>query len=75
MSKSIKSLFAVSLLALVAACGANNAGGVEEFVVIDPVPVSIEPTYSGSSNTSAGQAFSPVPLRDIPATLQAGGCA
>lgn len=28
-----------------------------------------------SSNTSAGQAFSPVPLRDIPATLQAGGCA
>jgi hypothetical protein len=47
MSKSIKSLFAVSLLALVAACGANNAGDVEEFVVIDQVPVSIEPTYSG----------------------------
>ena len=47
MSKSIKSLFAVSLLALVAACGANNAGDVEEFMVIDPVPVSIEPTYSG----------------------------
>jgi hypothetical protein len=47
MSKSIKSLFAVSLLALVAACGANNAGDVEEFVVIDPVPVSIESTYSG----------------------------
>lgn len=47
MSKSIKSLFAVSLLALVAACGANNAGDGEEFVVIDPVPVSIEPTYSG----------------------------
>lgn len=47
MSKSIKSLFAVSLLALVAACGANNAGDVGEFVVIDPVPVSIEPTYSG----------------------------
>lgn len=47
MSKSIKSLFAVSLLALVAACGANNAGDVEEFVVIDPVPVSIEPAYSG----------------------------
>lgn len=41
MSKSIKSLFAVSLLALVAACG------VEESVVIDPAPVSIEPTYSG----------------------------
>ncbi|MCF2871936.1 hypothetical protein L0664_12730 [Octadecabacter sp. G9-8] len=47
MSKSIKSLFAVSLLAVMAACGANNAGDVEEFVVVDPVPVTIEPTYSG----------------------------
>lgn len=47
MSKSIKSLFAVSLLALVAACGANNAGDVEEFVVVDPVPVTIEPSYTG----------------------------
>jgi len=51
MSKSIKSLFAVSLLALVAACGgANNAGDVEEFVVIDPVPVTIEPTFTGKYN-------------------------
>lgn len=47
MSKSIKSLFAVSLLALVAACGANNAGDVEEFVVVDPVPVTIEPSFTG----------------------------
>ena len=47
MSKSIKSLFAVSLLALVAACGGNNAGEVEEFVVVDPVPVTIEPTFTG----------------------------
>lgn len=46
MSKSIKSLCAVSLLVLVAACG-NSAGDVEEFVVVDPVPVTVEPTYSG----------------------------
>ena len=51
MSKSIKSLFAMSLLALVAACGgANNAGDVEEFVVIDPVPVTIEPTFNNKYN-------------------------
>ena len=50
MSKSIKSLCAVSLLALVAACGANNSGDVEEFVVVDPVPVTIEPTFSGKYN-------------------------
>jgi len=48
MSKSIKSLVAVSLLALVAACGGNNnAGDVEEFVVVDPIPVTIEPTFTG----------------------------
>lgn len=50
MSKSIKSLFAVSLLALVAACGSNNAGDVEEFVVVDPIPVTIEPTFTGKYN-------------------------
>jgi len=47
MSKSIKSLMAVSLLALVAACGSNNTGDVEEFVVVDPIPVTVEPTFSG----------------------------
>jgi hypothetical protein len=51
MQKSIKSLFAVSLLALLAACGgANNAGDVEEFVVINPVPVTIEPVFTGKYN-------------------------
>ncbi|MBU2993913.1 hypothetical protein Q4555_11230 [Octadecabacter sp. 1_MG-2023] len=50
MSKSIKSLFAVSLLAVMAACGANNASDVEEFVVVDPVPVTIEPTFTGKYN-------------------------
>jgi hypothetical protein len=51
MSKSIKSLFVVSLLALVSACGgANNAGDVEELLAVDPVPVTIEPTFSGKYN-------------------------
>lgn len=51
MQKSIKSLFAVSLLALLAACGgANNEGDVEEFVVIDPIPVTIEPVFTGKYN-------------------------
>lgn len=48
MSKSIKGFMAVSLLALVAACGNSNSGGdVEEFVVVDPVPVTVEPTFTG----------------------------
>lgn len=49
MSKSIKSLCAVSLLALVAACGSNSAGEVEEFVVVDPapMPVTVEPAFTG----------------------------
>ncbi|SMX33127.1 hypothetical protein [Octadecabacter ascidiaceicola] len=50
MSKSIKSLCAMSLLALVAACGGNSAGDVEEFVVVDPVPVTVEPVYTGKYN-------------------------
>lgn len=52
MSKSIKGLCAVSLLAVMAACGANNAGDVEEFVVIDPVPVAVtvEPTFTSKYN-------------------------
>ena len=47
MSKSIKSLLAVSVLAVLAACGGNTGGEVEEFVVVDPVPITVEPTYSG----------------------------
>jgi hypothetical protein len=51
MQKSIKSLFAVSLLALVAACGgSNNARDVEVFVVLDAVPVTIEPVFTGKYN-------------------------
>lgn len=51
MSKSIKSFMAVSVLALVAACGGNQSSGdVEEFVVVDPAPISVEPTFSGKYN-------------------------
>ncbi len=43
MSKSIKLLAMVGLLAAVAACGQQE----EEFVVIDPEPISVEPAYTG----------------------------
>jgi len=41
MSKSIKSLLAISLVAFVAACAAE-----EEVVYVEPEPVMAEPTYS-----------------------------
>lgn len=44
MSKSIKALGLVSLMVLVAACGNNNN---EEFVVVDPEPISQEPVQTG----------------------------
>jgi hypothetical protein len=44
MSKSIKVLGMVSLMVLVAACGRNNQ---EEFVVVDPEPISVEPVSTG----------------------------
>ncbi|MBW4707558.1 hypothetical protein KX928_07145 [Roseobacter sp. YSTF-M11] len=43
MSKSIKLLATLGFVALVAAC----ANEQEEFVVVDPEPISTEPTYSG----------------------------
>jgi len=45
MSKNIKLLGMVSLVALVAACGNNNVE--EEFIVVDPAPISQEPAYTG----------------------------
>ena len=45
MSNSIKSLAALGLVALLAACGGNTAE--EEYVVVEPDPVSVEPTYTG----------------------------
>ena len=44
MSKSIKVLALLGLVGLAAACGRNNE---EEFVVVDPEPISQEPTYTG----------------------------
>lgn len=45
MSNRIKALAALGLVVLVAACG----GGVqeEEFVVVQPEPISVEPVYTG----------------------------
>ena len=43
MSKSIKLLAMVGLLAAVAACAQQE----EEFVVVEPEPISVEPTYTG----------------------------
>ena len=44
MSNSIKSVLAIGLVALVAACAQQQE---EEFVVVDPEPISVEPTYTG----------------------------
>ncbi|MEP2641906.1 hypothetical protein [Roseobacter sp.] len=43
MSKNIKLLAAVGFVALVAACAAEQ----EEFVVVDPEPISSEPVQTG----------------------------
>jgi len=43
MSKSIKLLSMVGFVAIVAACN----GRQEEFVIVEPEPISVEPTYTG----------------------------
>ncbi|WP_196778400.1 hypothetical protein [Thalassorhabdomicrobium marinisediminis] len=48
MSKSIKGLCVLSVLVVMAACA--NTADVEEFVVIDPVPVTVEPTFNSKYN-------------------------
>ncbi len=45
MSKSIKLLAAFGFVAAVAACAQEQQ--VEEFVVVDPEPISQEPVYTG----------------------------
>ncbi|MFP7673391.1 hypothetical protein ACG74X_08550 [Marivita sp. S0852] len=45
MSKSIKLLAAVGFLAALSACAQQQAE--EEFVVIDPEPISYEPKHTG----------------------------
>ena len=46
MSNSIRSLLALSLVALVAACGGQTSQ--EEFVMVEPEPISVEPEYTGT---------------------------
>ncbi|WP_278922611.1 hypothetical protein [Pseudophaeobacter profundi] len=43
MSKSIKFITLAGLLGMVAACGSKQ----EEFVVVEPEPISVEPEYTG----------------------------
>ena len=45
MSKTIKSILALGLIAGVAACAQQQQQ--EEFVVVEPEPISVEPTYTG----------------------------
>lgn len=44
MSKNITSMLALCMVALVAACAQPKE---EEFVVVDPEPISMEPAYTG----------------------------
>lgn len=46
MSKTIKSILALGLVATIAACGQQQQQE-EEFVVVDPEPISVEPVYTG----------------------------
>lgn len=43
MSKTIMGLIALSLGTLMVACAQPE----EEYVVVDPEPISVEPTYTG----------------------------
>ncbi len=45
MSKTVTSIFALGLVAMVAACGQQQQQ--EEFVVVEPEPISVEPVYTG----------------------------
>ena len=45
MSKNIKLLATLGLIVLVAACAREQQ--VEEFVVIDPASISVEPVHTG----------------------------
>lgn len=45
MSKSIKLLATFGFIAVVAACAREQL--VEEFVVIDPAPISVESVHTG----------------------------
>ncbi|AKO95821.1 MAG: hypothetical protein RID15_07360 [Marinovum algicola] len=44
MSKSLKLIAALGLFTVVAACAQQQE---EEFIVVDPEPISVEPVYTG----------------------------
>ena len=46
MSKSFKLLAMASLMVAAAAC-ARQQSEPEEFIVVDPEPISVEPVYTG----------------------------
>lgn len=45
MSKVIKAVAALGFVASIAACGSGQTE--EEYVVIEPEPISVEPVYTG----------------------------
>ena len=45
MSKSIKLMAMFGMVAAVAACTSGQSE--EEYVVVDPEPISVEPVYTG----------------------------
>ncbi|WP_204355223.1 hypothetical protein [Roseovarius amoyensis] len=45
MSKTVTSILALGLVAMVTACGQQQQQ--EEFVVVEPEPISVEPVYTG----------------------------
>ncbi|MEM9436960.1 MAG: hypothetical protein AAGA15_07955 [Pseudomonadota bacterium] len=48
MSKSIKAVVLLGLVGLAAACARDvDDGAVEEFVVVEPAPISVEPEFKG----------------------------
>lgn len=48
MSKSIKFAFLAGLIGLVAACSQRvEETQVEEFVIVEPEPISVEPVFTG----------------------------
>jgi len=48
MSKNVKAVLLLGFVALAAACGrGGNDAAVEEFVVVEPAPITVEPTFTG----------------------------
>ncbi|WP_439109417.1 hypothetical protein [Lentibacter sp.] len=46
MSKTLKALCALGLVATVSACGSSSTPD-DTYVVVDPAPISVEPSYTG----------------------------